>query len=594
MLILFVVVFLAYQPVWHAGFIWDDDAHITLNPSIVGGSGLASTWTSSAANYSPLTMTTFWVLHALWGFDPLPYHMSNVLFHATSAVLLWLVLRRLRVRGAWLGATLWALHPVQVESAAWISEIKNTQSAVFYLLAIWYFLEWLETEPLPNRPRPIRGYALALVCAILAILSKASTVMLPVVLGLCWWWVKSRWRWRDALWLTPFFLVALSASVWTIWEQKFHSGALGTDWSQSWAERIVIAGRAIWFYLAKLLWPQPLIFIYPRWAPDATYWASYLPALAAAVAFILLWYYRRRLRPFFFAGAYFGVSLFPVLGFFNVYFFRYSFVGDHFQYLASMGALALAGSGIVTGLTWLREHRASLDAPLCGLLLAGLGFASWSQARTYMNEGTIWRTTVERNPSCSIGHTNLGVWLAKENRYDEALQHFEEAQRLSPAAEETHFNLGVALFRAGRTAEAIQELEIAKRLKTDYMGAYYELGTIFLQLGRLPELGMASAAVEQFREAVRLDPANAEAQNDFGVILRHLGRGDEALVHFEAAVRADPHLADAHYNLGLVLLSVGQHREGIKHLVEAVHLNPNDAEARARLENARRNFGQAE
>jgi hypothetical protein len=204
--IVFAAVLAAYLPVWHAGFIWDDDSHVTANPSIVGSLGLARIWTSPAANYFPLTTSTFWVIHALWDLNPLPYHVVDVLFHAACAVLLWLVLRRLRVRGAWLGAMLWALHPVQVESAAWIAETKNTQSGIFYLLAIWCFLRWVEAEPPRDHGRSYWAYALAWVCAVLAILSKASTVMLPVVLGLCWWWTRDRWRYahfREAVRMNP-------------------------------------------------------------------------------------------------------------------------------------------------------------------------------------------------------------------------------------------------------------------------------------------------------------------------------------------------------------------------------------------------------
>ena len=231
--LIFCATVVAYLPALTGGFIWDDDAHVTANPSIVGSLGLARIWISPAANYFPLTTSTFWVIHALWGLNPLPYHVINVLLHAGSAVLLWLVLARWHLRGAWLGALFWALHPVQVESAAWISELKNTQSAVFYLLAIWCFLRWVEAEP--PRDHGVRWvyYVLAWLGAVLAILSKSSTVMLPVVLGLCWWWTRGRWRWRYVLWLAPFLLVSAAAGAWTIWEQEFHSGALGPDWNQT-------------------------------------------------------------------------------------------------------------------------------------------------------------------------------------------------------------------------------------------------------------------------------------------------------------------------------------------------------------------------
>jgi hypothetical protein len=349
---LVVLVVAAYLPVLSAGYIWDDDKHLTENICIVGPAGFAGIWTTSEATYYPLVLTTFWIEHALWGLAPLPYHLVNVLVHAACALMLWQVLVRLGVPGAWLGAALWALHPVQVESVAWITELKNTQSGLFYLLAIWFFLCWKES-------RAKRPYVAALIFAIAAILSKSSTVMLPVVLALAWLWKERRPALREAAPLMPFFLVSALASGWTIWEQRFHAGALGADWTLSLPQRVIIAGRDVWFYLGKLAWPHPLVFIYPRWEIDATRLAAYLPVAAAIAASVVLWLQRKRWgRPALFTLAYFVVSLFPVLSFFNVYYFRFSYVADHFQYLASMGPLALGGAALWTALTPSEEPRA--------------------------------------------------------------------------------------------------------------------------------------------------------------------------------------------------------------------------------------------
>lgn len=352
LVVLVVLVVAAYLPVLSAGYIWDDDKHLTENVCIVGPAGFAGIWTTSEATYYPLVLTTFWVEHALWGLAPLPFHLVNVLVHAACALTLWQVLMRLRVPGAWLGAALWALHPVQVESVAWVTELKNTQSGLFYLLAIWSFLRWKASRATPS-------YAAALIFAIAAILSKSSTVMLPVVLALAWIWEERRLAWREAVPLVPFLLISALASGWTIWEQQFHAGALGADWTLSVPQRVVIAGRDVWFYLGKLVWPHPLIFIYPRWEVDATSLTAYLPVVAAIAASIVLWLQRERWgRPALFTLAYFVASLFPVLSFFNVYYFRFSYVADHFQYLASMGPLALAGAALWTALNPSGESRA--------------------------------------------------------------------------------------------------------------------------------------------------------------------------------------------------------------------------------------------
>jgi len=283
-LFLIAFVFIAYARVFNAGFIWDDESHLTRNPCIVGPLGLKEIWTSARAVYYPLVLTTFWTLHKFAGLSPWPYHLLNVLLHAGSAALLWQILRRLNVRGAWLGASLWALHPVMVQSVAWVTELKNTQSVFFYLLSIFCFLksdketadcaddtdssEQNSSDELTKSPfrrlanSPILWFGLSLVFFILATLSKPSVVMLPVVLFLCIWWRtgllrqgyggQGRIRWRDVLALAPFVLISALASVWTIFEQKFHAGATGTEWAQTWPDRLIIAGRAIWFYLPKL------------------------------------------------------------------------------------------------------------------------------------------------------------------------------------------------------------------------------------------------------------------------------------------------------------------------------------------------------
>ena len=304
---------------------------------------------------------------------------------------------------------LWSLHPVMVESVAWITEMKNTQSGFFYLLAILLFIKWHEARNHTDARFAGRQYALVMVCAVLAILSKSSTVMLPVVFGLCWWWLDGRWRWRNIAWLSPFLAISLAASAWTIWEQIYHAGALGPEWNQSLPERVVIAGRVIWFYLGKLAWPHPLMFIYPRWQIDALNPLAYLPALAAAGGLLFLWLKRNgRTGSLFFAAAYYVTALFPVLGFFSVYFFRYSFVGDHLQYLASIGPIALAGAGIDTAFSFFRKRGQFLKPAVCGILLSALGLLTWQQCAQYADAEVLYRTTISRNPSCWLAYNNLG------------------------------------------------------------------------------------------------------------------------------------------------------------------------------------------
>jgi protein O-mannosyl-transferase len=520
-LLLVVAIFTAYMRVWHAGFIWDDDDHLTRNPCIVGPLGFSAIWTTSKAVYYPLVLTSFWVQHAIWGLNPLPYHVVDVALHAACAVLLWRVLRRMNVPGAWLGAAIWALHPVQVESAAWITEQKNTQSCLFYLLAILFFLRWLEAAKAPNAadatgfPRT-RNYAGALLCATLAILSKSSTVMLPVVLGLCWWWVDGRWRWRNLVWLIPFLAVSGAASAWTIWEQKYANHALGAEWSQTWPQRAIIAGKDIWFYLWKLAWPHPLTFIYPVWNTDPSRLTGYLPLAAVACVMFLLWLLRNGpLRPVFFAAAYFVISLFPVLSFFNVYFFRYSFVGDHFQYLASIGPLALAGAAIASIARRIGGEDGIVYPAVSAAVLIVLGMLTWLQCGVYYNLETLWRCTLADNPNAWIAHFNLGDILVQQGHLDEAVAEYREHLRLMPTSEEGLGNLANVLLMQGHADEAITEYQKLLQIDPDSPEGNGNLSAALLRQGHVDE---AIAHAQKAVELARHTDASGEGHNDAGML----------------------------------------------------------------------------
>ena len=398
-LILILGVILTYSPVWWAGFVWDDEFVVTANPVIIGPLGLKEIWTTSAADICPLTLTTFWFEHALWGLAPLPYHLMNVLLHGACAVLLWRVLRSLRVPGAWLGAALWALHPVQVESVAWITEMKNTESGLFFLVSILFFVKWLKN--LGGRTGGGWNYALTLIFAALAMASKSSTVILPVVLCSCAWWVEGRWHWRNLVKVGPIFLMSVAASALAVWTQKLQLATVpDPEGVRTWPERLVTAGDAAWFYLGKLIWPYPLITVYPRWQIDAGQWVAYLPLMAVIVVLFILWFKRQSWsRPWFFVFAYFLVALLPVLGLVDNAIFRASFVFDHLQYLAGMGPLALAGAGIVRLADFAIPGRPWLQSSLCAGLLLILGILSWQRTWVYESQEMLWADALTRNPN---------------------------------------------------------------------------------------------------------------------------------------------------------------------------------------------------
>ncbi len=582
-LLLVLLTIASYWPALHNGFIWDDDAHLTNNPHLRDLAGLVSLWTTSAARICPLVLTSFWVQKALWGLVPWPYHLVNILLHAASGLVLWQVLRALRVRGAWLGAALWVLHPVAVESVAWITELKNTQSALFYLLAIWCFVQWRQGSlggPRPGTWKVEKFYALALLCGALGMASKSSTVVLPLVLGLCAWWVEGRWNWRTGVRLAPFFAFSAVAAALSLWTQGLE-GALDADYARSGPERLVTAGKVVWFYLGKLAWPHPLVFIYPRWKIEASQAGSYLPLTAAGATVLVLWWKRKGWgRPVFFAWAYFLIALLPVLGLFDHYFLRYSFVGDHFQYLASIGPLALAGAGLAVGLDLLANGNRLVKPVGCGLLLGALGGLTWGRTVVYQDNETLWRDTLAKNPACWMAHDSLGCLLEAKGQSDAAIAQYHEALRLKSNDADTHNNLAIALAATGQMDAAISQYQEAVRLKPHDARMHNNLGIA------LAATGQTNAAISQYEEAVRLNPNDAWMRNNFGLALARQDRTDEAILQFQEAVRLNPNDAWMHNNFGLALARQGQTNEAILQFQEAVRLNPDDA----RLHN---NFGLA-
>jgi tetratricopeptide (TPR) repeat protein len=577
-LILLLAVILTYTPVWYAGYIWDDDVYITANPCMIGLHGLKEIWTTSAADISPLTFTTFWVEHALWGVAPLPYHLVTVLLHGACAILLWRVLRSLQIPGAWLGAALWALHPVQVESVAWITETKNTQSGLFFLLSILFFVKWLKAKGLDGQIGGGWNYALTLLFAALAMASKSSTVVLPVVLCLCAWWIEGRWQWRNLVKMVPIFLMSIVASAVSMWMVKMAGIAEDPQWARSWPERFATAGDAVWFYLGKLLWPHPLMTIYPRWEINASQWFSYLPLLAVIVVLLILWLKRESwARPYFFTFAYFLVALLPVLGLVNHAILRYSLVFDHLQYLAGMGPLALAGAGMVRLGEFAIPGRCWLQSSLCAGLLLILGLLSWHRAWAYESQETLWTDTLAKNPNCWVGYNNLGDALLQKGHLDEAMGQYRKALEINPNLAGAHYNLGIAFSQKGQVDEAMGQYRKALEINPNIAGAHYNFGLALFQKGQVDE------AIAQFQKALGIDPNYAEAHINLGIALAQEGQVDEAMVHFQKAVEINPNYAEARSNLGKALSQKGQMDEAIAQFQKALEINPNIAEAHNNL-----------
>ncbi|HEX3728868.1 MAG TPA: tetratricopeptide repeat protein [Opitutaceae bacterium] len=562
--LLLVATVLAYLPALRGGLIIDDGQHLTA-PELRSLAGLGRIWTSVGAThqYYPLLHSAFWLEHRLWGDAPLGYHLLNVLLHAACAGLLVLLLRRLAVPAAWLAGFLFALHPVNVESVAWIAEQKNTLSLFFYLLAALAWQRW-------DGRRDAPGYGLATGLFALAVLSKTAAATLPAALLILVWWRRGRIGGRrDVLPLLPWFALGLAASIPTAWLERQFCARFPGDFQLSVAQRILVAGRAFWFYLGRLAWPHPLVFVYPRWNAAAWGWGAWAFPLAAAALIAALAILARRRRGPLAAALLFAAALLPVLGFVNFFWQALSYVGDHLQYLAVPAVFALAAAGYSI---W--AERMPRAAPACAAaVVALLGFLTWRQSGLYRSPEALYRATLAANPSAWAIHYELGDVLGNQpGRTKEAVAEWEEAVKLKPNYAEAQSNLGCVLAGLpGRGAEAVAHFEAALRARPDFAEAHANLACV---LAGLP--GRADDAVAHFNAALRLQPDYPEAENALGnLLIDRPGQLAAGIAHLRAAVRLRPDFAEAHWNLGLALAREPARRaEAAAEIEAAYQLDP--------------------
>jgi len=557
----FAAVLLAYWPALRGRIIWDDAAYVT-REELQSWHGLRRIWSEVGATeqYYPLLHSAFWVEHRLWGDATLGYHLLNVALHAASACLLALILRRLAAPGAWFAGLIFALHPVCVESVAWITEQKNTLSTLFYLLSVLAYLRF-------DRDRGRRWYFLASGFFILALLSKTVTATLPAALLVIFWWRRGSLSWkRDGVPLLPWLAVGAAAGFFSGWVERKYIGAQGTAYDLSLVQRTLVAGRAAWFYLGKLLWPADILFTYPRWRVDSAAGWQYLYPVGIAGLIWVLWRARGRSRAPLAALLFFLGSLFPTLGFFNVYAFIFSYVADHWQYVPSLGVVALAAGA------WARWMRGS--SVVAVLVLGILGTLAWRQCRNYRDAPTLYYATLERNPAAWRIRADLGDILLTQGRLAEAAAQFEQVLAVNPDYAESRNHLGDVYLKMGRIPEAIAQFEATVRLRPDATDVHVNLGSALAQTGRLPE------AIVQFGMALRLKPDSAGIHNNLGNALSQSGRIPEAISQYELAVRLRPDFSDAHVNLANALTQVGRLPEALEHYREALRLAPDSAEGR--------------
>ncbi len=587
--LLVLAAFLAYFPALSGGFVMDDNLLLTENSLIKAADGLWRFWcTTEATDYWPVSNTTLWIEWRLWKMNPVGYHVTNLILHIVEVLLLWAILRKLSIPGAYFASLIFAVHPVNVESVAWISSRKNLMAMLFLLLSILWYLSQFSSSSSDNAQRsrhtpcadPAHGvcgphidrwYWLSLLAFVLAMFSKGSVAVLPVLLLGIIWWLRPLTKW-DLARTAPFFAIAAALVYENVWFQTHGKDMVTRD--MGYAERLLGAGGVVWFYLYKAILPVDLAFVYPQWEIQVGNQLWWLPLLAVAGVTVFLWLYRERWsRAVFFAWGYFCVSLVPVLGFTDVGYMKFSPVADRYQHIAIIGVIALATAGWSV---WHQRMRgaARWRAIVVAVLAAGaFGFLAYRQSGLYRNVMTLYQATLKKNPDCWFAHNNLGSALVLTGRTQEAIEHFQEALRLNPNYPDAHNNLGTVLGDAGQVQEAIAHYQQALRLKPDYVIAHNNLANALLQTGRPQE------AIKHFQEALKLKPDFITAHYNLGVALFRTGRMQEAIEHYQQALRLEPDYPEAHNNLGNALLQAGRPQEASEHIQQALRLQPDYVEA---------------
>lgn len=598
--LIYLAVLVAYLPSLDGTFLWDDDDNITESVPLRSLDGLRRIWFEPGATqqYFPVLHTMWWFEYRAWGDDPRGYRVVNLLLHATAAALLARVLLRLGIPGAWLAAALFALHPLCAESVAWITEGKNTLSLCFFLTSLLWYLRAerigdaspgaVESDPHEPLPRRVGFYFAALAAFAAAVLSKTNAVTLPAFLLVLFAWRNGRLTKRDWLGVAPMFVFGAVAAAIVVYVERTLLGARGAEFDWPWSERVLVAGRALWFYLGRLLWPYPLTFIYPRWHIDPAEIEQWLYPLSAVALPGVLWLLRKRIGggPLV-ATLYFGGTLMPQLGLMPLYGQLFSYVADHWCYLSAPGPIVLVAAYLTiaaqrmtagaaaAGETHVARSRVGTIAAV--LLIAVLGALTHAQAKIYRDQESLWTDTLAKNPECWLAHHNLAVVRLDEERYVEAEAGIARALELHPQFKEAYTNQGLVAEKLGRLDDARRCYERALQIDPRHPYAHANLAKLLITTGK------PAAAIEHLQAALEKKPDLPEARATLGLVLAATGRAADGLRILEEAVRRNPADVAALVNLGTVLAQQGKLVEAQAYFLQAVDVKPDSAPAQAAL-----------
>ena len=591
--VLAALVVIFYLPATRAGFVWDDSVFVQ-EPDLQKVSGLRSVWLSPSdlngeAHYWPLTYSTLWLEHQLWGLEPLGYHITNIVLHLLNSLLVWRLMIRLRVPGAAIIAAVFAVHPLHVESVAWVIERKDVLSGLCYLTAVLVWIRFNEA------PRPWR-YALTLGLYVAGLLSKSVVVTLPAALLIWRWHQQGRVTRTDLARVAPFFATGLAV---TLADLRFYAGREPLDLGYSMLERSMIAVRALWFYVSKLLWPTDLDVIYPHWDVSASNPLNWMLAVAGAALLLALWLARGRIgRAPLAALLFFAVTLSPTLGFIEYGYMQFSFVADRFQYLAGIGVMALVIGAATHGVRLLASKSPASGQPTedpppsaepkglarvtvgigwtaAAAIVLVLGVLTWRQASLYENQVTLFTHIVERNPQARLAHANLGAGYLEAGRYDEALEVSKIALERHPDDAGLYANIALGHVELDEFDLAVEHMQAALEIEPNSAQTRFKMGNVLREADRHDE------AVEQYLSVLEIDSQMAAAHAGMGVSLYELERDEEALNALERALELDPDIIqaeEAHRFAAKASIRLGNLGAAARHYKRVLDLDPDDSD----------------
>ncbi|MBX3422816.1 MAG: tetratricopeptide repeat protein [Pirellulaceae bacterium] len=575
----------AYLPLLRADFIWDDDSYVVNNSTLRNLEGLYRMWLEPRAipQYYPLVHTTYWIEYHLWGLKPTGYHVVNVLLHAAASWLIWRLLRLLNVAGAWWVAAIFAVHPVMVESVAWITERKNVLSLPLALASLMCYCKYSQLgQPNPDPGKSnLRLYWASLLLFGAALLSKTVVCTLPAVILVLRWWKTGVSPWKSLRPLIPFFVLGGGLGLATAWLEKYHVGARGNEWAMTLVERVLLAGRVVWFYASKLVWPEPLIFFYPRWTVTATQAWQFAFPLAALAVIGGLWLARGRLGrgPLAAVLIFVGV-LFPALGFFDVYPFRYSFVADHFQYHASIAFVTLVvAAAYKFYAAWQPTLPSSTHRVLKGVactLIAALALLTFRRTWDYRGLESIYRDTLAKNPAAWGASVNLAKFYLYQGRQQEALEVAQQGVLASPHIADVYNSLGGVVLKLAlnqgiqpeQLDQAAEHFRKTIEIEPNYAEAIDNLTNVLVIQEQYEQ------ALPLFQKLTQLEPDNVDAKLGLAHSLVKVGRAPEAAELLPSILERQPEHPQALFLAGLLSSQLGQFDTAIKHFTSALRNRP--------------------